>query len=430
MRFRASFPVLVAFLGLSGASGSALAQNQAYCDRLRSEIAAVDTALTGTPASETLAALRKAERDRERTIAFSKSLGCDDVRIPLLSGPVPSQCPALKSQVKQLDATIAGLRDEAARGMNSADLPRRKAELTKAFETICIGVAPPQSAGGFAPPADIPSKTSDPVASGQAPQPVPSQATKPVQKQVAAKPVPSGLFESLFGFSFDDAGESEMPDGPLGDMGVDSAGGSRTICVRTCDGFYFPINGYASQSRLQLDQDICRASCPTAETRLFVQGVEANVDTATAVDDGTPYTALPNAFKYRTAIDATCACRLQGKTWAETLTEAERILGVNGQSDAQISELKAQELSRPKEIRANRNKKNDPKAKTPDAGQSASMPDTAMASFTPSAIPAGTTVVPVGEGEFREITTPDGTKRRIRILRVPGAAPITSTEQD
>ena len=179
---------------------------------------------------------------------------------------------------------------------------------------------------------------------------------------------------------------------------------------------------------MQLDQDLCRASCPTAETRLFIQGLEADVDSATAIDDGTPYTALPNAFKYRTALDQACTCRTADKTWAETLIDAERILGVNGQTDAQISELKAQELSRPRDIKASqaKGKKSDPKA---PATQTAPIsPDATIASIAPTAIPAGTSVVPASEGEIKEITSPDGTKRKIRILRAPGAAAVTSTE--
>lgn len=436
MRFKASIPVLVAALGLFCASGGAFAQSQAYCDRLRTELAAINASLAGNSASELLGALRKAEREREKTIAYSKSIGCDDVRIPLLSGPVPSQCPALKSQVKQLESTIAGLRDEAARGTNSDELTRRKTDLSAAYDLSCAGTSAPQSAGGFAPPGEIPNAPQQPAPNAaplpgsEAPKQAMPQPVKPAQKQVATKPVPKGILESLFGLALDNGNESEMPDSPFADMGVDGSGGSRTICVRTCDGYFFPISPYASQSRIQLDQDLCRASCPTAETRLYVQGAEADVDTATAVDDGSPYTALPNAFRYRTALDQTCSCRPAGKTWAETLTDAERILGVNGQTDAQISELKAQELSRPKELRATRAKKIDVNPNASAAGQAPVPPDATIAAISPSAIPAGTTVVPVTEGEYREITAPDGTKKKIRVLRAPGAAAVTSTEQN
>jgi hypothetical protein len=45
-----------------------------------------------------------------------------------------------------------------------------------------------------------------------------------------------------------------------------------------------------------------------------------------------------------------------------------------------------------------------------------------------SAIPAGTNIVPLGQGDVREITLADGTKRKIRILREPGAASVTAVQ--
>jgi len=440
-------------LGLVGPSSAALAANQAYCDRLRTELAALNASMASNQSSETLAALKKAERERDKTISYSKSIGCDDVRIPLISGPTPSQCPALKAQVKQLDSTIAGLRDEAARGSGNEELTRRKADIAGAYELSCSGANAPQSAGGFAPPGEIPNAQQTPIPSGAIPagspfgqaappqaaplpgapastKQAPPQPMKPAQKQLASKPVPKGLFESLFGLSSDNASDSEMPDSPFAESGVEASGGSRTICVRTCDGFFFPISPFAVRGRMQLDQELCKSSCPSADTKLYVQGIEADVETATSVDDGSPYTALPNAFKYRTSIDQACTCRAAGKTWAETLADAERILGVNGQTDGQITELKAQELSRPKEIKATRAKKIDLTPNASAAGQAVVPPDATIASIAPSAIPAGTSVVPVNQGEFREITAPDGTKKKIRILRAPGAAPVTSTEQN
>jgi hypothetical protein len=108
-----------------------------------------------------------------------------------------------------------------------------------------------------------------------------------------------------------------------------------------------------------------------------------------------------------------------GKTWAETLADAERILDANGSPDAQISELKAQELSRPRELRVA------PKTK-PKKGEPVPVPVPAQnVAVLQSAIPLGTDIVPIGEGEIREIIAADGTKRKIRILRAPGAAAIT-----
>ena len=42
----------------------------------------------------------------------------------------------------------------------------------------------------------------------------------------------------------------------------------RTLCVRMCDGYYFPISSAATQDTLMHDADACSASCGT-EARLF-----------------------------------------------------------------------------------------------------------------------------------------------------------------
>ena len=78
-----------------------------------------------------------------------------------------------------------------------------------------------------------------------------------------------------------------------------SAGGLfRTICVRTADGYYFPISNATSMSSFRQDAKRCAAMCPTAETKLFVHRVGDEVDTM--VDRvGRSYASMPYAFRHR-----------------------------------------------------------------------------------------------------------------------------------
>src|SRR5262245_23452121 len=85
----------------------------------------------------------------------------------------------------------------------------------------------------------------------------------------------------------------------------------RTLCVRLCDGFYFPISFAVPESGLKRDAEQCRASCGT-EARLFYHlnpggSVEAMFDLA-----GRAYSALPTAFTYRKTLVAGCSCRPPG----------------------------------------------------------------------------------------------------------------------
>jgi len=106
--------------------------------------------------------------------------------------------------------------------------------------------------------------------------------------------------------------ESEQPlrrrhDWPKG-------GAYRTLCVRLCDGFYFPISYSTLRWRFAGDAKQCEQRCP-AGARLFVhrnpgQDVDDMVDL-----HGRPYRSLPTAFLHRARYVADCTCR--GNPWDE-----------------------------------------------------------------------------------------------------------------
>jgi hypothetical protein len=82
----------------------------------------------------------------------------------------------------------------------------------------------------------------------------------------------------------------------------------RTLCVRSCDGFYFPISGSATRRDFYRDAEICRRSCGV-EAKLYYQP-RSSGDASKMVDlTGLPYTQHPNAFRYRKQLVDKCACR-------------------------------------------------------------------------------------------------------------------------
>lgn len=103
------------------------------------------------------------------------------------------------------------------------------------------------------------------------------------------------------------------PASPRGDRPKRSGGTYRTLCVRICDGFYFPISHSTSRERFGGDAKQCERRCPS-RSRLFVhrnpgQDVDNMVDL-----DGLPYLSLPTAFLHRTQYVADCNCR--GNPWS------------------------------------------------------------------------------------------------------------------
>ncbi len=88
----------------------------------------------------------------------------------------------------------------------------------------------------------------------------------------------------------------------------DSGGPYRTMCVRSCDGFYFPLRHNAKRRNFAADAKSCRSACGT-EARLFYYSLNGG-STETMIDlAGRNYKELPHAFGYRKALVQGCACK-------------------------------------------------------------------------------------------------------------------------
>jgi len=138
-----------------------------------------------------------------------------------------------------------------------------------------------------------------------------------------------GFFEQLFG-----GGQLPLPpprpylgDGRLGpyqsygDGRHERAATYRTLCVRLCDGYYFPVSFSTTRAEFARDADRCAASCG-GEARLFYHANPGG-DVDTMVDlTGMGYADLPTAFKYRKTLVKGCACRPQ--PWSEAERERHR----------------------------------------------------------------------------------------------------------
>ena len=108
--------------------------------------------------------------------------------------------------------------------------------------------------------------------------------------------------------------------GNLNGTPSDSPGNTfRTVCVRTCDGYYFPISYATTPDRFRDDEKTCQRQCPAAEVVLFSHpSPGGDINQAVSLS-GQLYTALPNAFHYRQEMTAACSCRRPGQSWADAL---------------------------------------------------------------------------------------------------------------
>ena len=80
---------------------------------------------------------------------------------------------------------------------------------------------------------------------------------------------------------------------------MDANGTVRTLCVRTCDGFYFPVSFSTTKDRFSKDAAACAALCPGAEAKLYFHSIPDEEPEQMVDLTGSTYMSSPNAFKYR-----------------------------------------------------------------------------------------------------------------------------------
>jgi Protein of unknown function (DUF2865) len=82
----------------------------------------------------------------------------------------------------------------------------------------------------------------------------------------------------------------------------------RTVCVRLCDGYYWPVSSSVSRGKFYRDSNTCQSSCD-AETELFYLP-RFSVDIAGMTDiSGRTYERLPRAYSYRKSLVEGCRCK-------------------------------------------------------------------------------------------------------------------------
>lgn len=105
-----------------------------------------------------------------------------------------------------------------------------------------------------------------------------------------------------------------------------SSGGYKTLCVRTCDGYYFPIEYGVSSDRFQADADTCQTlSGGPGQAQLFVMSTDGDVADAQPVSGGQNYSAQPYAYSYRTSLNSVCVAQLQSNVDALAASSAQPI---------------------------------------------------------------------------------------------------------
>lgn len=277
------------------------------CGRLEAQLAAIDRGAADPARAEQTRriedTLNRQQGDLDRVQAQWQRFGCQPRTLFSIFADQPAQCGPLGNQINQIRAAI---------DRTTADLERtrRGAEDDMQRQAV-IGALAQNNCGP--------------------------------QYRVAAPPRPKGILETLFG-------GGDNPDGPLPPGAIDpgqiAGGGYRTLCVRTCDGYYFPISYSTSQSRFADDEQTCQKLCPAAEAVLYTHR-NPGEDVPQAVNSsGRLYKDLANAFRYRRELVASCSCKQPGQTWAEALGTTRDSTIERG--DVVVTEERSKAMSQPR----------------------------------------------------------------------------------
>lgn len=345
-------------------AGGASAQG-ADCARLQAAIAAP---ARSDPAAANAARTVRAQLDK--TSAYARSIGCDNQQFLFFGKPPPPQCGGLKARMAAMRAQFDALQARA-----SGDSGPRRAMIAR-YNAACRQNAAPQREKGF--------------------------------------------FDTLFGgFHEAPGGADEAPatpgqgpaTAPQGgqDQGL-ARGGSQALCVRSCDGGFFPLPMSARSASSSQLLDLCRALCPNAEVQLFTRNPTRDIETAVSID-GTPYEDLPNALKFNKMFDPNCGCKPPHQSWVEALAHAEQVLDEMGDaraSDTTVTEQQAKAMSQPEPAmpekgmpaKKAKGRKGAPAPSSDNVGVIAPAP-------APATSPAAPTVESPG---------PDGAPRQVRVV--------------
>jgi Protein of unknown function (DUF2865) len=89
----------------------------------------------------------------------------------------------------------------------------------------------------------------------------------------------------------------------------------RTVCVRLCDGYYFPIGFSATEGQFAEHEAACQSRCGSP-ARLFVYPNPGASPDQMRDLAGNPYLKLKNAFRYHVNFNPSCSCQPQPWTLA------------------------------------------------------------------------------------------------------------------
>jgi len=281
------------------------------CPRLEAQLASIDRGGGGgDPAKEEQIrryqdSAAKQQSELDRVTSQAKRMGCDSSGFFSLFSGQSAQCGPVNNQIQQMRTNLEQITTSLERlrsgGLGGAERENQRRSVLAALAQNNCGPQYANAARG-----------------------------------------PGNFLENLFGNN----NNNNNPVPPPGaDFGPQS-GTYRTVCVRTCDGFYFPISFATVPARFPDDEKTCKSLCPAAEATLFsYRNPGEDMNQAVSIS-GQSYASSPNAFRYRQEFNPSCACKAAGQTWSDALKTIDDKTAAEQQGDIIVTEESAKKMSR------------------------------------------------------------------------------------
>lgn len=103
--------------------------------------------------------------------------------------------------------------------------------------------------------------------------------------------------------------EGESIGGGAGQFGNLPFATYRTVCVRLCDGYYFPVSFSTLPNHFQRDAELCQSKCAAPVELYYHQNPGASMEQALSMKAQEPYPKLKTAFRYRKEFVQGCSCK-------------------------------------------------------------------------------------------------------------------------
>jgi hypothetical protein len=290
---------------LCSLSAAAAQSANPACQRLESQLATLNQGNADPARADQIRRaedmVNRQQLEVDRLVAQSRRIGCQTSGFFSIFSSPPPQCGPLNRQIDQQRLGLDRMRNqlEQLNGGTTERAAQRRALLIALGDNGC----------------------------------------GPQYRSAAISAQQGGFFDRLFGGN-NNGGIFSSPQEPMG-------GTFRTVCVRTCDGFYFPISYSTSPDRFREDEQACQRMCPATEVALYTHHNPGEEMTQAVSLNGRLYTELPTAFQYRKALNSACSCRRPGESWAQTL----KSVGPDDTvvpGDVVVTEQNAKQLSQPR----------------------------------------------------------------------------------